>query len=176
MNICVFVGRLTADIDVRDDRNGDAYGLFSIAVQRKGNDKDKADFIRCMVFGKGAEIIEKYTKKGDMLAVEGSINIDDSDGEYRGRATLMVDKFTLVGSRSRDDDDRGSRDDRRSGGRSGDRSERSSGRSGGRSNSGGNRSGGRSNSGGRSSGSGRSNDRSGGSQPDPDEYDPFADD
>lgn len=196
MNVCSFVGRLTDDPQVGQDRKGDPYASFTLAVQRRF-DRDKADFIRCMAFGKPADIIDEHCRKGLRLAVSGTLQIEDADNEYFGRATLMVDQFTLV-EFADDNGDRG-------GGRDRDRGNRGGGRDRGRDRGGRSDRGGGSDRGGRgrdddrrgssrdrnydgdrgrgrddrSGGSNRGNDRGGGGNSGPapaeDEYDPFAD-
>lgn len=72
MNRCVLIGRLTKDPDVKYTKDKLAVAHFTMAVDRKGKDKT-ADFIACVSFGKTAEFIEKYIKKGTKIAVEGRI-------------------------------------------------------------------------------------------------------
>ena len=43
---------------------------FTLAVDRRGKDKE-ADFISCTAFGKTAEFVDKYIKKGTKIALEG---------------------------------------------------------------------------------------------------------
>lgn len=124
MNVCIFVGRLTDDPKMGTDKKGDPFASFTLAVQRKF-DRDKADFIRCMIFGKPADIIDEHCRKGLRLSVMGTLQIDDSD-EFFGRSTLMVDQFTLVEFADDNGGDRGRSNDRgndyrRGGGRGGSR-------------------------------------------------------
>lgn len=68
------LGRLTRDPDVR--RNGDTViARYTLAVDRrfKREGDPTADFINCVVFGKGAEFTEKYLRKGIKIAVVGRI-------------------------------------------------------------------------------------------------------
>lgn len=74
MNKVIEVGRLTRDAEVRysQGENSTAVARFTLAVDRRGK-KDEADFISCVAFGKTAEFIEKYVKKGTKLICEGRI-------------------------------------------------------------------------------------------------------
>lgn len=68
------MGRLTKDVDVR--RSGDSvFARYTLAVDRrfKREGDPTADFINCVVFGKGAEFAEKYLRKGIKIAVVGRI-------------------------------------------------------------------------------------------------------
>lgn len=72
MNIAVLMGRLTADPEIRQG-DSTTVGTYTLAVDRISKDKG-ADFIRCKAFGKSADFVEKYLKKGMKIAVEGRIN------------------------------------------------------------------------------------------------------
>lgn len=74
MNKVILLGRLTRDAEVR--YNGEkAVAKGSIAVDRrfKKDGEQTADFINYVAFGKTAEFMEKYGKKGTKFAVEGRI-------------------------------------------------------------------------------------------------------
>lgn len=77
MNKIELMGRLTADVELKKatKKDGTEYARFSLAVPRK-NVKDKTDFINCVAFGKLAEVISKYCKKGQRIIVCGSLQID----------------------------------------------------------------------------------------------------
>lgn len=77
MNQCIFVGRLTGDpeIWIAENEARTVIGKMYIAVDRKVK-KDmekKADFFRCICFGKLAEFAESYLKKGKRIAVKGRL-------------------------------------------------------------------------------------------------------
>jgi len=88
MNKVIEIGRLTRDPECGES-NGVKHGRYSLAVDRpKGKDgKDNgADFIPCVVFGKGAEFTEKYLRKGMKIAIEGRIQT----GSYTNRDGVKV--------------------------------------------------------------------------------------
>ena len=76
MNKVILMGRLTRDPDIRysQGEKATAVARFSLAVDRKfkQDGQPTADFINCLAFGKRAEFIEKYCRKGTKLVVEGS--------------------------------------------------------------------------------------------------------
>lgn len=72
MNQVFLIGRTTKDIDLRYSQNQTAIARFSIAIYR-GKDKG-TDFINCTAFGRTAENMQKYVKKGDKVALRGHIN------------------------------------------------------------------------------------------------------
>ena len=93
MNKVVLVGRLTRDPEVRSSSNGMQNARFSVAVNRNFKNKEggyDADFISCVAFGRTAEFIGKYFKKGSMIGIEGRIqtgSYDAQDGTKRYTTT-----------------------------------------------------------------------------------------
>ena len=101
MNKVILQGRLTADIELKGKNT--KYAQFVLAV-RDGVDADgepRTQFIRCVAFGKGAEVLDQFTGKGSPLCVCGRINnssYEDEKGETKWSTQVMVDDFDLVGS------------------------------------------------------------------------------
>lgn len=79
MNSVVEIGRMVADPEVRYTQNNMAVARFKIAVDRKIKNEGQptADFIPCKAFGKTADFIEKYFKKGRRIGITGRINTGD---------------------------------------------------------------------------------------------------
>lgn len=77
MNKSILMGRLTRDPEVRysSGDNPTAVARYTLAVDRKyqREGEPNADFIPCVVFGKGAEFAEKYFRKGMKVLVTGRI-------------------------------------------------------------------------------------------------------
>lgn len=96
MNRIELMGRLVADVELKkaSKKEGSDYARFTLAVPRK-NVKDKTDFINCVAFGKLAEVIVKYCKKGQRIIVCGSIQIDgvEKDGKTTYYTTIIVNDF-----------------------------------------------------------------------------------
>ena len=101
MNIIALMGRLTRDVEVRHGASGKAYGRFSIAVNRQYQ-KDEADFINCVAFGKTAELIGEYFRKGQQIGITGRLQMNqyEKDGEKRTSYDVIVDSFDFVGSKN----------------------------------------------------------------------------
>ena len=76
MNRVILMGRIVRDPEIRysQGEKSTAVARFSLAVDRKFKQEGQptADFINCLAFGKRAELLEKYCKKGTKLVVEGS--------------------------------------------------------------------------------------------------------
>lgn len=93
MNIVNLIGRLTKDPEVSVGGSGKTYCKFSLAVNRLGKDAG-ADFINCVAFGKTADLIEKYLKKGSRLAVNGRIQT----GKYEKSGVTHYTTEIMVGT------------------------------------------------------------------------------
>jgi len=93
MNKAIITGRWTKDPEVRYSQGAEPMAIAkgTIAVDRKGKDKG-ADFISVVAFGKTAEIIQKYFKKGMKADICGHIqtgSYDHKDG-YKVYTTEVV--------------------------------------------------------------------------------------
>ena len=101
MNSCQFVGRLTADIELRRTNDGTAVCSYSIAVKRPGV-KDTTDFIDIVTWRQGAEYLAKYGRKGDIVAVTGILqqrSWTDKDGNKRRAFEVVTTSVELLSSR-----------------------------------------------------------------------------
>lgn len=76
MNRFVGVGRLTKDVDLRYTGNGKAVSNVTIAINRpfkNQNGENEADFINFVVWGKGAENLANYMRKGGQIGIDGRL-------------------------------------------------------------------------------------------------------
>ncbi|GAA0702481.1 single-stranded DNA-binding protein [Paraclostridium ghonii] len=99
MNHVVLVGRLTKDPELRYiPGTGTAVATFSIAIDRDYAKKDGSrdtDFIPVEVMGKPAEFCANYISKGRLVAIQGSIRVDNYQTQSGERRT-----FTKVSARN----------------------------------------------------------------------------
>ena len=104
MNVVILIGRLTKDNDVKYRQEGGMIVNNTIAVNRdykNTNGEYDTDYINFSVFGKTAEFLNNYTRKGVQVALEGSWQVKSyqaSDGTTRVSNTLAVNKVTLLES------------------------------------------------------------------------------
>lgn len=99
MNKVVMMGRLTKDPEIRftTGETQTAVAKWSIAVDRrysKGGDR-QADFFDCTAFGKTAEHLEKYWKKGMKMALIGRLEQSqwrDKEGKPRSSVGITVEE------------------------------------------------------------------------------------
>jgi len=105
MNRVELLGRLTKDAEIRTGKTGkgkDAVewksASFTLAVDR-ANNREKTDFISCAAWSGLADLIEKYVHKGDLIAIEGTIetrSYEDEDGKTVYRTDVRVTGLDLL--------------------------------------------------------------------------------
>lgn len=107
MNKVILIGRLTRDPEVRYSQGASqtAVARFSIAVDRrfKREGEPDADFFNCTAFGKQAEFIERYLRKGVKVVVCGRIqndNYTNKDGQMVYSVRVMVDEIEFAESKN----------------------------------------------------------------------------
>lgn len=74
MNDIKILGRLTAAPELKLSQNKRCYTWFTVAVPRKNN-KNKADFVRCVAFDKLAESLAQHCEKGRQVLVNGRLEV-----------------------------------------------------------------------------------------------------
>lgn len=88
LNLVALMGRLTADPELRHTNNGIPVVSFTLAVDRrfKSGEERTADFINIVAWRQTADFVSKYFRKGQLVAVDGSIQTrryQDKDGNNR---------------------------------------------------------------------------------------------
>lgn len=107
MNKVILMGRLTRDPEVRYSQGASqtAVARFSVAVDRrfKREGEPDADFFNCTAFGKQAEFIERYLRKGVKVVVCGRIqndNYTNKEGQMVYSVRVMVDEIEFAESKN----------------------------------------------------------------------------
>jgi single-strand DNA-binding protein len=109
-NRVILMGNLTRDPELRYTPNGSAVASFAIAVNRRykvDNEKrEETSFFDIVFFGKPAEIIAEYMKKGRPLLVEGRLQQrrwETDDGQKRSKVEVVGENFQFMGGKPTDD-------------------------------------------------------------------------
>ena len=103
MNSCNFVGRLTADPELRRTQDGTAVCSYSLAVKRPMV-KDTTDFIEFVTWRQSAEYLAQYGHKGDVVAATGSLQPrtwTDKDGNKRKAFEVVTTGVELLSSKKK---------------------------------------------------------------------------
>lgn len=101
MNNIVLIGRLTTDPELRTTGTGKSVCNINIAVDRFAVEEDKqsVDFIPIQIWGKSAENLCKYQKKGYQIALEGTLRVDnykDSDGNTKYKTYVLANRIEYL--------------------------------------------------------------------------------
>lgn len=97
-NNCTFSGNLGRDPEMRYFDDGKSVANFSIAVEGR---KGQTLWIAVKVWGKQAQVIADYVRKGTPIIVSGELQEEtwEKEGVTKSRMTLNCNNFTLLNSR-----------------------------------------------------------------------------
>lgn len=100
MNKWIAMGRPTKDPEVRYSKDNKAIATINLAVDRRFN-KDVTDFFKCTAFGKTAEFVEKYIRKGTKVVVEGTVQNDnyEKDGIKHYGTNIIIEGIEFAESK-----------------------------------------------------------------------------
>ena len=94
LNKAQVIGNVTTDVELKQTTTGKSYLNFSLATNRRWTDssgakQEKADFHNIVFWGKPAEILAQYLKKGNSLYVEGRMETRSWEKEDGSKAYKM---------------------------------------------------------------------------------------
>lgn len=113
LNVAVLMGRMVKDPELRTTGNGISVTSFTIAVDRsyqKQGQERQADFINVVAWRQTAEFITRFFRKGQMIAVQGSIqtrNYEDRNGNKRTAVEVVADNASFCGSKAEQPGEKG---------------------------------------------------------------------
>ena len=104
LNKVILMGNITRDLELSYLPSQTAVCDFGLAINRNwtgqdGVKKEEVTFVDCSCFGKTAEVLSKYKKKGDPLFVEGRLKLDQweaQDGSKRSKMRVIVENFQFL--------------------------------------------------------------------------------
>jgi single-strand DNA-binding protein len=109
-NKVILAGNLTRDPELRYTPKGTAIAKFGLAINRvwkneAGESKEETTFVDVDAFGRQAETLAQYMKKGSPLLVEGRLRLDQWDdkqtGQKRSKLGVVVEGFQFLGGGNR---------------------------------------------------------------------------
>ena len=108
LNSCSFIGRLGKDPEMRYMTSGEAVASFSIAVgsqwkNKAGEKQESTEWVNSTAFGKLAEIVGEYLKKGSHIYVSGRMKTEkytDKSGIEKYATKIIVDRMQMLGGKS----------------------------------------------------------------------------
>ncbi len=108
LNKVMLMGNLTRDPEIKYTPKGMAIANFGIAVNRvwsneAGEKQEEVTFIDIEMFGRKAEVVGEYFKKGKPIYVEGRLKLDSWDdktsGQKKTKLKVVGETFEFLGSR-----------------------------------------------------------------------------
>ena len=108
LNKAMLIGNVGQDPEIRTIPSGARVAQFSVATNRRWNDKngqqqEKTEWHRIVAWERLVDIIERYVKKGDRIYVEGEIEYrqyQDKDGVTKYTTEIRAREVVLLGGRS----------------------------------------------------------------------------
>ena len=102
VNEVMLVGNVGKDPEVQQTKTGTMVAKFSLATTSKYKDNERTEWHRLVTFGKLAEIVEKYVKKGDRLYIRGALEYSTSEyeGTTRYWTDIVVRDLVMLGGNS----------------------------------------------------------------------------
>ena len=104
-NKVILMGNLTRDVELRNTQGGTALAKFGMAINRKytanGESKEETCFVDLTAWGKQAELLNQYVRKGSQLMVEGRLQYstwESQEGGKRSKLEVVVENFQFVGA------------------------------------------------------------------------------
>lgn len=108
LNHVAISGNITQDSEFRAFQNGNGVLNFSVAVNecrknsQTGEWEDQASFVDCSLFGRRAQSLSQYLKRGTKVAIQGKLRQDrwqDNEGRNRSKLLVIVDELDFMSSR-----------------------------------------------------------------------------
>ncbi len=104
LNRAQIIGNLTRDPEMRYTPSGQGVTSFGVATNRRwrdkdGNNQEQTEFHDVVAWGKSAEILSQYAKKGHKIYIEGRLQTrqwEGQDGNKRQRTEIVVDNFVFL--------------------------------------------------------------------------------
>ena len=102
INNVTLTGRLSRDPELKTTESGKKVCNFTLAVNDGFGDKQKSYFISCSVWNKSAENLVQYTKKGDLIGVEGKLTqrTYDLSGSIRSVTEVVCSSITFLNTKT----------------------------------------------------------------------------
>ena len=105
-NRVLLMGNLTRDPELRQTSSNNPVANIGLAVNRSyttksGERREEATFIDCEAWGRTAEVMSRYLKKGRPVFVDGRLKLDeweDREGNRRHKLKVVIEQFQFINS------------------------------------------------------------------------------
>jgi single-strand DNA-binding protein len=109
VNKAILVGNLGRDAEFTTTAGGHSLLRFSVATTSRAKNasssqwEDRTEWHRVVLFGRQAETLRDYLRKGTLVGIDGRIQTrswDDKDGQKRYMTEIIAERVELIGGRS----------------------------------------------------------------------------
>lgn len=108
VNKAILIGNLGKDPEVRYMPSGEAIANITLATtdswkDKSGTKQERTEWHRVSFFGRQAEVVGEYLKKGSQIYVEGRIQTrkwQDKEGQERYTTEIVADRMQMLGGKS----------------------------------------------------------------------------
>ncbi len=107
LNKVILIGNLGGDPELRKTSGDLSIAQFSIATSEKrkdesGNFQEKTEWHKIVAFGRTAEIVSEYLKKGSSVCIEGKIQYSswEKDGQKHYKTEIIANNLVMLGKKS----------------------------------------------------------------------------
>ena len=106
INCCTFIGNVGKDPETKFFESGTCVSEFTLALNKPPKDGQEQDpsWINCKAWGKTAQLVADYVRRGHRLAVQARVDqeswTDRSTGEKRSKLVFLVDRVQLLTSKA----------------------------------------------------------------------------
>mgnify|MGYP001362492597 CR=1 FL=1 len=104
LNRVILTGRLTRDPEFKASQSGVGVAKLSMAVDSFYKGEKKTSFVDLTAFGKNAELLRDYFKKGYPIGIDGALHQEnwEKDGEKRTKIVVYIDRIEFMGGKKED--------------------------------------------------------------------------
>lgn len=108
MNKVILIGNISTDVELKYSQSNKAVATFNLAVNREYTNTEgnkEVDFIKIVVWGKQAENINTYLRKGSKLAIEGRLQIrsyESKEGKKSHITEVVAENVQFLDSKKND--------------------------------------------------------------------------
>jgi single-strand DNA-binding protein len=107
LNRVMLMGNLTRDPELRYTPSNTAVANIGLAINRRwkdqqGQQQEETTFVDCEAWGRTAEVLNQYLKKGRPVYLEGRLRLDqwqDKEGQNRSKLKVVVETFQFIDSK-----------------------------------------------------------------------------
>jgi single-strand DNA-binding protein len=106
LNKVFLMGNLTRDVELKKTPNNMSVANIGLAVNRQyrvnEETREETTFVDCEAWGRTAEVMGQYLRKGRPVFIEGRLKLDqwqDRDGNNRSKLKVVIENFQFIDSR-----------------------------------------------------------------------------